>query len=341
MDNNTYILTSDGELYHYGVPGMKWGVRRTPAQLGHAPSAKKKRVGKAKSIIEKLRAKSQAKKDADHRRKEDLKNRTKKVSEMSDDELRQYLNRVKMEREAYQISDDISRLRPQKVSAGKKFINDFRDKALGPAAIDAGRKLLNNLMDKAIDKALGDAKDPLAALKKEAEKAGYDKIISEAKKAATDAAEKEYNLNQRRERDKAKAAADQADANEAARKANEQRSQKEYEKSNSTYSRSYTQDSKAREGEVVDRKSRAFISSPQKSKNIVDDPVSAESYAASNRRQSGWEYTARNMSSEISFDSPSTRSHASSGQQYLESRNVAGLLSSPIAGYLPAPKDDD
>ena len=29
-----YIYTSDGELYHYGVPGMKWGVRRTPAQLG-------------------------------------------------------------------------------------------------------------------------------------------------------------------------------------------------------------------------------------------------------------------------------------------------------------------
>lgn len=27
MDNE-YILTSDGELYHYGVPGMKWGVIR-------------------------------------------------------------------------------------------------------------------------------------------------------------------------------------------------------------------------------------------------------------------------------------------------------------------------
>lgn len=28
------------ELYHHGVKGMKWGVRRTPAQLGHKPSAK-------------------------------------------------------------------------------------------------------------------------------------------------------------------------------------------------------------------------------------------------------------------------------------------------------------
>ena len=28
-------VKNNNELYHYGVKGMKWGVRRTPAQLGH------------------------------------------------------------------------------------------------------------------------------------------------------------------------------------------------------------------------------------------------------------------------------------------------------------------
>lgn len=28
MDSYNYIMTSDGELYHYGVKGMKWGVQQ-------------------------------------------------------------------------------------------------------------------------------------------------------------------------------------------------------------------------------------------------------------------------------------------------------------------------
>lgn len=35
-------------LLHYGVKGMKWGVRRTPAQLGHTPAAKSPTTHKPK-----------------------------------------------------------------------------------------------------------------------------------------------------------------------------------------------------------------------------------------------------------------------------------------------------
>lgn len=32
MDN--YVITENGELYHYGVPGMRWGVRRSRMSKG-------------------------------------------------------------------------------------------------------------------------------------------------------------------------------------------------------------------------------------------------------------------------------------------------------------------
>ena len=43
---------SSRELYHYGILGMKWGVRRTPEQLGHKPS---------NSIVDRIRKKRKAK----------------------------------------------------------------------------------------------------------------------------------------------------------------------------------------------------------------------------------------------------------------------------------------
>ena len=36
------------ELYHHGIKGMKWGVRRTPEQLGHPPKKVDKSGGSGK-----------------------------------------------------------------------------------------------------------------------------------------------------------------------------------------------------------------------------------------------------------------------------------------------------
>lgn len=54
---NTYILTSDGELYHWGVKGMKWGVRRYQDKSGRLTAAGKKRRTKEEKAADKQLAK--------------------------------------------------------------------------------------------------------------------------------------------------------------------------------------------------------------------------------------------------------------------------------------------
>lgn len=41
----------NGELYHYGIPGMKWGVRRSVAQLQRARGKLETRTEKLKSSV--------------------------------------------------------------------------------------------------------------------------------------------------------------------------------------------------------------------------------------------------------------------------------------------------
>ena len=59
-----YILTSDGELYHHGIPGMKWGVRRYQRKDGTLTAAGKKRYREAtdygKKSAEQLKANTEA-----------------------------------------------------------------------------------------------------------------------------------------------------------------------------------------------------------------------------------------------------------------------------------------
>lgn len=115
MENN--------ELYHYGVLGMHWGVRRTPEQLGHrtkssgsARSAKarvnKKKVGSTKPMTEeeKEAKKKEAMDSHDPRQvyaNKDL---------FSDDELRSAYTRLLMEK---QIKD----LTPKQKNKGAEYID--------------------------------------------------------------------------------------------------------------------------------------------------------------------------------------------------------------------------
>lgn len=110
---------NNNELYHHGVKGMKWGVRR-------------KRQSKS-SKNNKFKKKTEEVHD-DYKRAHS----NKSVKSMSDKELRSRINRIRMEQ-------DYSKLKDQKVSKGKKAF-DKMNKALTTAVAitGAGLTLYNN-----------------------------------------------------------------------------------------------------------------------------------------------------------------------------------------------------
>lgn len=57
---NYLAIRFDDELEHHGVKGQRWGVIRTPEQLGHKPKAKRKRSAssQSKSIAKSSKKKS-------------------------------------------------------------------------------------------------------------------------------------------------------------------------------------------------------------------------------------------------------------------------------------------
>lgn len=94
----------DNELKHYGVKGMKWGVRR--ASRRRSPSE-------------------------DHVRAKELKK--KKLSQLSNAELRELNNRMNLE-------SQYKNLKRQNVSAGRKFVQEVAREAAKNTASDYARR---------------------------------------------------------------------------------------------------------------------------------------------------------------------------------------------------------
>lgn len=208
--NSNYIITLDGsfvnadELYHHGILGMKWGVRRYQNSDGSLTAAGRKRYtnpdgtlnkkgkkfyAKESERIRKERKKLTAQKNIDERfiklnakqktnaelkdklnPKEETKAKTpkkKSISEMSDEELNAAINRARLE-------DTYRQLRPAPVSRNKEFMDKVVKDLVIPKTIDAGKALV----DKMIKDATKDKVDPNSyeSLKKQ-----YDKLTIQKK----------------------------------------------------------------------------------------------------------------------------------------------------------------
>lgn len=146
-----YVITSNGgfismdELYHHGIKGQRWGIRRYQNPDGTLTEKGKKRYLNPDGSLNK---KGQ-KKFGDTVKGLQIK---KKAKDMTDEELDYAITRARKE-------DEYNRLRPE-TTGKKKKSSELVDQVVKPAAIDAGKKLVKQLMDKAIDKLTDGHVDP-------------------------------------------------------------------------------------------------------------------------------------------------------------------------------------
>lgn len=155
----------ENELYHHGIKGQRWGIRRYQNKDGSLTPAGKKRVAKLESEYSRLTGK---KTDglSNNTHGSSSSSKTKNISEMSNEEIQDRIDRIRLE-------NTLKSLTPEHVSTGQKFVNGLKDATISIAK-DKGTRIIGDYVDKQIRDKLGlntkDAKTVAQILQEEAQK---------------------------------------------------------------------------------------------------------------------------------------------------------------------------